>query len=409
MSPSPACRAEATSLEDGQIYPIGASLNTRLCNGRYFDRRQGDFVSDANKNGPHPVSLAPTAMRLSNLIQPPDLLNRNLELALLHQLHEPGQILSKVLVLANVVKPRRLVAPHGSIPKQHLGDARDRRSIFALVITEIRQVCSIPNQPSRLTVAQNRVRPVEAFKPEGIKDGMGTAQVLHLLDPPLVFIRERHSAHLLEVPVVSLRRRAVYCRSPQLRQGHDGLAHGAAEAVHKDALLLGHPGRVEDHGVRGRPVEDQGAGDLRVDAGQDGNQLALRDVDQLGLGAVHCQRGDPVAGPELGARGAVGLDAADEAVSRRERCRGLLGVPAQTHVDVCSGEAAVDDANLDFVWQRGWHGFRDNVDVGDVAKGRYDDLFGCWLRTIRHSLLTLRLPFLKRFVTSDIRLAVGGF
>lgn len=172
---------------------------------------------------------------------------------------------------------------------------------------------------------------------------MRAAELLHRLHPVLVRVDERGGPVLAEDLVVPLRRRAVDDGAPQLAQLHRRVADCAAGAVDEDALALCHVGPFH-HAVRRRPVEDDGRRGLGADAVRHPDEVLLGQVHQLGLGVVHCQTGDQVAGPDVLS---VRLRPSGEAVAGGERSLPLHGVLASAHVDVGAGEARVDRSDLD--------------------------------------------------------------
>lgn len=140
--------------------------------------------------------------------------------------------------------------------------------------------------------------------------------------------------------------------------------------MHEDALALGDLGLL-DEAERRRPVEHDGRRGLGRHAVRHADQVLLRQVDQLGLGVVHGQAGDQVAGLDVGA---VRLRPPGEAVAGGERRFPLHVVLAPAHVDVGAGEAREDRGDLHLARLGRFDARCLNVDFGDIAELGNDNL-----------------------------------
>jgi hypothetical protein len=110
-------------------------------------------------------------------------------------------------------------------------------------------------------------------------------------------------------------------------------------AVDQRALAALDLGGAMQHLVGGDVVEDEADGLPRVQARGHRHQVALRQADELGVGAVDRQRGDEL--PRLEARDprAELIHHADQVPARREGHPRGLGVDPLAHHHVGQGDA----------------------------------------------------------------------
>lgn len=313
-------------------------------------------------------------MGLFDIVEFPDGLDRRGDDSIPGHVEQQLQFrLKRLLVARDEVEDGSLIGPEIEILEKQLGH-RDPRTA-SLPARKIAEVVSVGDDHASLLGCQDVVGLVEAFKAQGVKDGVHASEVLHGGDPVLVGVEIRMSACFFEGGVVSLSGRAVDCCALEEGEIHDGLANCSADAVDEDALALGHFCSSMDHAVGGGPVERKGSSDFGINAVGDGQEVLFGDVDVLGVGVVLCQRRDEGAGLELGATRPVDGDAAGEAVARREGRGALHGVDAEAHVDIGAGEACVEDLDLDVVLGRRGEVLGDELEGGGGGAVGGDDDF----------------------------------
>ncbi|KAI6754604.1 hypothetical protein HG530_012356 [Fusarium avenaceum] len=207
---------------------------------------------------------------------------------------------------------------------------------------------------------------------------MCATALLHFTHPVLVRVGKWCHAHLSKGGVVALSGRAVNFGAFEQTECHDGITDSPTHGVNKNALAFADQVRsAMNEAIGGIPVKKDAKDLAHIHALSNGNQVFFSDVDLLGLSIVHAQGADKLTVLEFSGFGAIGADTTNKAVAGGHGGASLLGVRAQSHLDVSTRKSGVDDVDLDFIFAGRRNLGGNNANFGGAAKFRVDDFADC--------------------------------